>query len=201
MANLMARRKTLVDSMMRDAIYQGAIAVLGEHGLGGTTMDRVAAAAGVAKGSLYNYFRSKDELLTFVHEKTILPLLETNEEISANNQSATQKIEAMTRNWYRYVREHRATFQILIRNSNCEGVLKEARVNREKASVNVVAKIIRQGVDAGEFRPINAEFAAEMLLAAAKGALELEVREGGTRPEDEITGTLLAIFLHGLCAD
>ena len=33
MANLMARRKTLVDSMMRDAIYQGAVAVLGEHGL------------------------------------------------------------------------------------------------------------------------------------------------------------------------
>ena len=74
-------------------------------------MDRVAAAAGVAKGSLYNYFRSKDELLTFVHEKTIQPLIEANEEIAASNQSAAKKIEAMTRTWHRYVGEHRARFR------------------------------------------------------------------------------------------
>ena len=62
MANLMAKRKTLVDSMMRDAIYEGAVVVLAEHGLNGATMDRVAAAAGVAKGSLYKGFGDKRTL-------------------------------------------------------------------------------------------------------------------------------------------
>jgi AcrR family transcriptional regulator len=201
MANLMARRKTLVDSMMRDAIYQGAVTVLAKHGLNGATMDRVAAAAGVAKGSLYNYFRSKDELLTFVHEKTIQPLFDANEQIAASNQSAAKKIEAMTRNWRCYVGEHRATFQILIRNSNSDGILKEARVRREQAAVDLIAKIIDQGIESGEFRPVNARYAGEMLLAAAKGMLEAEFAEEAHRSDEETIGTLIAVFLHGLCAN
>lgn len=201
MPDLMTRRKTLVDSMMRDAIYQGAVTVLAEHGLHGATMDRVAAAAGVAKGSLYNYFRSKDELLTFVHEKTIQPLIEANEAVAASDQSAAEKIEAMTRGWYRYVCEHWATFQILVANMNVEGVLREASIRRQKASIDVIAGIIQQGVESGEFRPLNAKYVAEMLLAAAKGGLEAEFLEGSQRSEDETTETLVAVFLHGLCAN
>ncbi|MHB8898703.1 MAG: TetR/AcrR family transcriptional regulator, partial [Thermoguttaceae bacterium] len=140
MPNLMARRKTLVDSMMRDAIYQGAVTVLAEHGLDGATMDRVAAAAGVAKGSLYNYFRSKDELLSFVHEKTIQPLVEANEAIAATDQSAAGKIEGMTRTWRRHVGDHRATFQMLVKNSHCEGILKQTRIQREAATVAMIAR-------------------------------------------------------------
>jgi AcrR family transcriptional regulator len=201
MANLMAKRKTLVDSMMRDAIYEGAVAVLAEHGLNGATMDRVAAAAGVAKGSLYNYFRSKDELLTFVHEKTIQPLLDANEEVAASEQPAGTKIEAMLRNWRRYVGEHRATFQMLIKNSNCEGVLKEATLKKNEIVVDLIAGIIDEGIQSGEFRPVNARYAGEMLLAASKGSLEAEFAEGVQRSDEETIDTLVGVFLHGLCAN
>ncbi len=63
--------------MMRDAVYEGAVAVLTQYGLNGTTMDRVAEAAGMAKGSLYNRFRSKRDLLEFVHERAVAPMRET----------------------------------------------------------------------------------------------------------------------------
>lgn len=200
MPNLMARRKTLVDSMMRDAIYQGAVAVLAEHGLAGATMDRVAAAAGVAKGSLYNYFRSKDELLTFVHEKTIQPLMEANEKIAASDQPVAKKIEAMIRTWRRHVGDHRATFQMLIKHRGCEGVFKESRIQRERAAIGLITDIIHQGIESGEFRPVNAQYVGEMLLAAAKGMLEAEFAEERQRSDEEAIGTLIAVFLHGLCA-
>lgn len=201
MSNLMAKRKTLVDSMMRDAIYEGAVAVLAEHGLNGATMDRVAAAAGVAKGSLYNYFRSKDELLAFVHEKTIQPLLDANDEVATSDQPASAKIEAMLRNWRRYIGEHRATFQMLIKNSNCEGVLKEAALKKNETVVNLIAEIINDGIESGEFRSVNAQYAGEMLLSAAKGSLEAEFAEGVERSDDETIDTLVGVFLHGLCAN
>ena len=201
MANLIAKRKTLVDSMMRDAIYEGAVAVLAEHGLNGATMDRVAAAAGVAKGSLYNYFRSKDELFTFVHEKTIQPLLDANEEIAAGGLSASEKLSVMVRNWRHYIGEHRATFQMLIKNSNCEGVLKEATLKKNQIVVSLIAGIIEEGVGSGEFRPINSRYAGEMFLAASKGMLEAEFAEGVQRSDEETIDTLAAVFLHGLCAN
>ncbi|MDI9444268.1 MAG: helix-turn-helix domain-containing protein, partial [Planctomycetota bacterium] len=83
MTSLAAQRKRLADSIMRNAIYDGVMEVLGEHGLAGATMDRIAATVGIAKGSLYNHFRGKDDLLEFVHERTIRPLLESTEQIAA----------------------------------------------------------------------------------------------------------------------
>lgn len=99
MTSLAAQRKRLADSIMRNAIYDGVMEVLGEHGLAGATMDRIAATVGIAKGSLYNHFRGKDDLLEFVHERTIRPLLESTEQIAATDRTAADKIEAMIRNW------------------------------------------------------------------------------------------------------
>jgi len=44
------------------AIFDAALALAGERGITGTTMDDVAERAGVAKGSLYYNFASKDKL-------------------------------------------------------------------------------------------------------------------------------------------
>ena len=56
MPKLSATRKELLTTMMKEAIFEAATSVLCAHGVSGMTMDRVAAAAGLAKGSLYNYF-------------------------------------------------------------------------------------------------------------------------------------------------
>ncbi len=70
MSRLVEQRKNL----MKEGIYEAAVAVLIRDGLEATTMERVAEEAGVAKGSLYNYFENKTDLLEFVHERTIEPL-------------------------------------------------------------------------------------------------------------------------------
>jgi AcrR family transcriptional regulator len=41
----------------------GAAGAFAEHGVRGTSMQAIAAAAGVAKGTLYNHFRTKDDVL------------------------------------------------------------------------------------------------------------------------------------------
>jgi AcrR family transcriptional regulator len=62
MPRLSRTRKQLLNAMMNDAIFDAAVAVLAEHGFKGMTMDRVAAAANLAKGSLYGYVESKPKL-------------------------------------------------------------------------------------------------------------------------------------------
>ena len=72
MTQLTQRRKEMVASLMKDGIYKAAVEVVMEHGADGLTMDRVAETAGVAKGSLYNYFQNKRELIEFIHERGAL---------------------------------------------------------------------------------------------------------------------------------
>ena len=69
--------------MMKEAIFEAALRVLEEHGVGGMTMDRVAAAAGLAKGSLYNYFPGKQDCCNSFTRRIVEPLFQAIEEIAA----------------------------------------------------------------------------------------------------------------------
>jgi AcrR family transcriptional regulator len=59
----------VADPDRRNKIVAAATQVLVEKGLRGTTIDAVAAAAGVGKGTVYLYFSSKDELVAGVRAK------------------------------------------------------------------------------------------------------------------------------------
>ena len=55
----------------REAILAAAGAVFAAHGYAATTMDAVAAKAGIAKGSIYNYFPSKEALFEQVFVEAV----------------------------------------------------------------------------------------------------------------------------------
>lgn len=54
------------------AILDGAMQVFLDQGYAGTTMDKVASAAGVSKPTVYNHFQDKEELFNALMEKLIL---------------------------------------------------------------------------------------------------------------------------------
>ena len=60
----------------RDRILDTATELVFEHGVAGTTLDNVRAAAKVSKGQLYHYFADKDELIHAVIDRTIRQVLD-----------------------------------------------------------------------------------------------------------------------------
>ena len=60
----------------RERIVDTASALIFEHGVGGTTLDDVRAAAKVSKGQLYHFFADKDELIHAVIDRTIQQVLD-----------------------------------------------------------------------------------------------------------------------------
>src|SRR5215470_12746374 len=59
----------------RDAIVEVAKQVFVESGYAGTSMSAIAARLGGSKGTLYNYFKSKEELFVAVIEKKCAQIL------------------------------------------------------------------------------------------------------------------------------
>ena len=62
-----------------EAILQGAMQEFLTHGFAGTTMDKVTAAAGVSKTTIYSYFQDKEKLFIALIERLI-----TNHGIALN---------------------------------------------------------------------------------------------------------------------
>src|SRR3954470_5456245 len=74
--NVVARRSrsALVEGApapKRDTILRAAIDVFAERGYFNAQVADVARAAGVAAGTVYLYFRSKDDLLVSIFEQTV----------------------------------------------------------------------------------------------------------------------------------
>jgi len=198
MTDLAERRKDLLDAMMRDAIYKGAVSVLSSHGIGGTTMDRVAAATGVAKGTLYNHFRNKRALLEFVHDRTIAPLLEATNAIVERGGSAAERLRAIIRTWREHVLQRRVAFAFLINDFGARGILKDTAQSDRRDGIERIAGIIEQGIEAGEFRPVHPGRAAEVFVVAAIGMLEEEFGRHEQRANEDSVDVLIDIFLHGI---
>jgi len=77
-ASSSARRRPVPTAALakRDAILRAAIDVFAERGYFNAQVADVARAAGVAAGTVYLYFRSKDDLLVSIFERTVKARLE-----------------------------------------------------------------------------------------------------------------------------
>ena len=200
MARLTERCRDLVASAMKDGIYEAAIEVLAEHGIEGLTMDRVAEVAGVAKGSLYNYFRNKEELVQFILGKTLEPAKREEQEILAEPTSAVQKLESCLRVWFELLARNRGLFDFLIRDPATRDLHNPRGRSHREHAIGTLRTIFEQGIEERTFRPFDASRAAEMFFGAVMASVEQQLVLGEERPVDESVGSLIDVFLHGVAA-
>jgi AcrR family transcriptional regulator len=200
MPRLSTQRKEILTRMTKEAIFEAATVVLSEHGASGLTMDRVAAAAGLAKGSLYNYFRSKEELLRFVYSRIIEPIAEAVAKIAQGDLPALPKLEAVLRTLFEHIAQHRGVLSILIRDDAGRDA-KESSIQsaREDAMRHFVA-IFEQGMKEGVFRPFDAVLGAEVFLAGMDKVFERHLLSGQARPVGQVVQGILSLLLYGVAA-
>ena len=138
MPKLSEKRKELLNAMMKEAIYDAAVSVLREHGVNGMTMDRVAAAANLAKGSLYNYFRDKQELLRFVYGKIVDPMSRAIAETAADSLSAPQKLETILRTLFDHLGRHRGVLSLLLKDEATRAIVEPTKQSGRAAALQAL---------------------------------------------------------------
>lgn len=200
MVRLSERRKELLTAMMQDAVYEAAVAVLTEHGIGGMTMDRVAEKAEVAKGSLYRYFPNKGALVQFVHKKAIEPVERKGQEALDADVPALAKLETIMRIWFEYIDEHRGLFRFFFVDDTVQGLLKVEKETCHASAIEDLGKLIEQGIDEGVFRQVDPRQAAVFLFGAIREVGERQVAKDEPWPVEQSARDLTDFFAHGLAA-
>jgi len=198
MSGLVERRKDLVAAMMKDGIYEAAVQVLMNHGVDGLTMDRVAETAGVAKGSLYNYFRSKKELVEFIHAKIIEPAKTFLVEMHESPMPAAEKLGAIVRMWLEYFSENRGVCDLLFNDARMQEMLDESKRTGRLEAIEDLTVIFEQGIKEGDFREMDTARTAELFLGSVIITLEHQALLNEVRPIDESVNLLLDVFVKGL---
>ena len=73
---IVSKRKELVDALMKAEIVKTVLFLIKMEQP--VTMEEIARRCGVAKGTLYNYFKDKKALLHYVHQTILAPIREKN---------------------------------------------------------------------------------------------------------------------------
>lgn len=194
MPRLSEGRKAALTAVMKESIFQATTAVLCEHGIEGTTMNRVAAAAKVAKSSLYDYFRGKDELLAFVSDRIVTPFLQALDEIISAPGPATQKLQTILRMAFESGAKYKAVLRLLS-ESDQERRLKSSIRPR---ILRAFAAIFEQGIRQGEFHPHNPAHTGRMFHGAMSELFELQVSNASDEEVSEYLAVLIDAVVHGV---
>ena len=201
MPRLTQKRKELLGAMMKDAIYEAAISVMTAHGVEGMTMDRVAAAAAMAKGNLYNYFRDKRELLQFIHERMVAPIMRALAEATYARMSAIQKLRSVLRTLLEHMAEHYEVMGLLLRSDTARAFLEPADRGLRATGLNYFSTIFQQGIQEGLFRPVDPTELAQMFVGALAEFAQWRVAAGRPPQVEQTMETLLGVFLNGISAE
>ncbi|MEN6494039.1 MAG: TetR/AcrR family transcriptional regulator [Thermoguttaceae bacterium] len=201
MPRLTETRKRALDEMMKESLFEATVAVLGEHGVDGMTMERVATAAGMAKGSVYNYFGSKRDLLEFVYTKVIDPIFQRLLETVASERPASEKLAIHLRDLLEHVAKHSQVFKLLFEDDTAHGLLQSSERRTREAGCQQLAEIFRQGIAEGIFRPADPLVLAHLFFGLCGGAFDS--RPELTEPEqrESVYGLIMGTFLNGITTD
>jgi len=199
MPTLAKKRKTEWDVMMKNAIFEATMAVLGEHGFEGLRMDRVAKAAEVSTGTLYNYFKNKDELLLHVLDTRFEPIRQEFLKIIKSNVSPPEKLEAFVREFLMSMQHHRSLVIIILSAERRSLPIKEGSNEKHRIVHTIIADILKEGIGQGIFRSFDTTRTAQLIFGAMRGLVQSRI-DADNEPlivESDIT-ECMDLFFSGL---
>ena len=185
----------------RARILHAAVRVFAKKGFYATRVSEVAKAAGVADGTIYLYFRSKDELLVSLFEDRVTRLLTyLQDELPKLGTSAEKlrRVIELQLGLLEGERDLAEVITIIIRQST--KLLKEFAAPKFLAYLDVIAKVVADGQVSGEFRK---DVSPHLVARATFGALDgiaLTWALGKAEPGGLVraAGQLAEITLRGL---
>jgi AcrR family transcriptional regulator len=190
----------------REQILDAALTAFSAGGFAETTMDAVAAAVGVSKACLYNYFPNKEALLReLVQRPSLLPELPAL--IAGIRELPPQQgIPRLVAEIWPRLRERRELARILVRE--IQSFPERARVYSERVRLpayRALAGYLETRMARGELErrdPIaTAQCLFGMLWSFLLSQELMGERELHPLSDDDVVGVISQLFLHGALAD
>ncbi len=197
MARYSEKQKAALDALMKDDVYRHAMEIIKTDGLGGLTMEGIAAAVGVSRGTLYNYFADKDAVIDYVEERTFDPVLGAIQEISKSDLEPDLKLTRIA-NWiFTAVYEDSA---LIIALSPVKHEMKRhpCKIERRNKAMRSIEEIVRDGIDSGAFKRLSPVVVTEIYVGSIFGMIESMSLNGEFYRADAVVPTLMELLLGGL---
>jgi AcrR family transcriptional regulator len=192
-----------VSEERKSQILNAAEEVLTRKGIADARMDDIAEETGLSKGTIYLYFKSKDELILAILDRIFQHEFRQLENLKLDDLSATDAVWKLTdllvKDILKILRIIPIIYEFLalaFRNQYVQRVLQQY-VNRY---LMIFEPIIQRGIDSGEFRRVDVHEVAIAGSAIIEGTLLLWVYDNTIIDPETHIRSGIKILLEGIKA-
>lgn len=158
----------------REEILNAAWAVFAEKGFSNARMDDIAKKGDIGKGTIYEYFKNKDELFLALYGNVCKQFHEAVFGTLKERNSATEGLERYIASTFRAFDEWREFAFILLDfwSERRKGKADQSCFDEMcKDDIEWLADLIRSGIENGEFRKVDPLGTASIIIALLDGLL------------------------------
>jgi AcrR family transcriptional regulator len=193
-----------ITSSAKQAVSERLLETAAEHfardGLDGANVDAISLDAGFAKGTLYNYFRSKEELFAEVITEACRRAIETYSARERRHGTARERLLALAAADVEVLRREEGFVKVLIREAmSFREETYPLIIRHMDAFVGKVEEILSEGVKGGEIRNDRPVRQMAMIFVGILPLLYVQhFGTGGQWPQlDDVPDLAVTMFLDG----
>ena len=159
LARTTLRKRSLTDS--KNKISNVALSLFIKKGVKGTTTKEIARKAGIAEGTIYKHFKSKDALALELFTRNLDRLREKLLENTTNLTDPKDVVKVLIQNFFDFAKSEPKAYSYIMEAHFTE--LKKISKERPKPK-DIFVEAIRLGIEKGDFRKIDENLGAALVI-------------------------------------
>ena len=185
-------------SETRGLLLDAATEEFARQGYEGANINRIAMAAGFAKGTIYNYFPSKRALMLALIDSIAASHLDSVAKRVLDEEDPICRLGSFFEAGAEWIVEHLAQGKVMLNTLNGPDREFKARMGQAYQPMHQLlgSDILAPGVESGSFRDVDLRSTAALLMTLYLGVGTTVDEQGSPRLEPQ---TISDFVLHALC--
>jgi len=196
-------KEDVVSEFRIQTIQDAAIRVMSRKGIAAATIAEIAEEAKVAKGTIYLYFRDRDELVEKSFERAIGELHARVEQAIAAGATFEEKLRGYIAAKISFFQDHRDFFRLFLSRRMPEGNAQQQRRQKRncqtyRTRIEWMATELEKAMDAGDIRRMDPMRLALMLVEGSTAIVMERLADEAPPPQQEDVNLIVDVLLNGI---
>lgn len=182
----------------KSRILTAAVEEFSEKGFHSTTIDSIAERAGIAKGTVYRHFKTKEALFQEVKEKTISEFVTLAKQEIGQEQDVLELIESVIRNYLGFFEQNSAFFKVLVQEQRDFGrELSEKFIDELIRGLPALKRRCWKASREGRLKQMNYFTVFYGIIGFLNGVIQKWLHEGGEGSVMDEFDTIRQVLFYG----
>ena len=149
----------------RHEIFEAVLDTFLDKGFQETSMREIAELAGMGKSSLYDYYKTKDDILVFIMEEALMEIVGEANQINTQPLPADQRLRQIMQMHLEYIVANKKHFVLFSYEGRRIGQESQKRVQKGRyVYQDLIRSVVEDGIQEGTFREIDPLLVARLLI-------------------------------------